>query len=299
MRGGTYASVICLLVVTLVPGERAEAAPSGSLVIAAGPVTLTVSRVEQTVWRDAGGSALALANTWLRARSHRRGEGVAVRLNWTRASTLKVLGAAQRGAREMALPAAVARVTLAAPTFRQLHRNGCEATALSIALRGGVGRDALQRALPRAAPLVARKTPAGLVWGDPQLGFVGGADAAGYGVYDRPLLALARRTDPLARNLTGRPLASMLAALRDGHAVVAWVTLGPSEPFTWRTPQGRLVHADHAEHAIALTGWTRNLIAYNDPWDGKRKQMAVADLAARWLPLGRRAISLAARRIAG
>ena len=291
--------MICLLIVTLVLGERADAAPNGSLAIVAGPVTLTVSRVEQTVWRDAGGSAVTVVNTWLRARSHRRSDGVAVRLSWTRASTLKVLAAARRGARAIALPAVVASVTLAAPAFRQLHRNSCEATALSIALRGSVGRDALQRALPRAAPLVARRTPGGLVWGDPQLGFVGGADAAGYGVYDRPLLGLARRTDPRAQNLTGRPLASMLAALRDGHAVVAWVTLGPSEPFTWRTPQGRLVHADHAEHAIALTGWTRNLIAYNDPWDGKRKQIAVADLAARWLPLGRRAISLAARRIAG
>jgi uncharacterized protein YvpB len=196
------------------------------------------------------------------------------------------------------MPQAVSTVTLVAPLVRQRYRNDCEATALAIALRDATGQDRLQRALPLAVPTDARTTSRGLLWGDPELGFVGDVESGGYGVYDRPLLAVARQRDGGAENLTGRPLATMLAALRDGHPIVAWVTLtlGASRPFSWRTRSGGVVHADKAEHAITLTGWSRHLIAYVDPWDGRLKTLAVADLAARWLPLGRRALALSARR---
>jgi uncharacterized protein YvpB len=194
------------------------------------------------------------------------------------------------------MPQAVSRVALVAPAVRQRYRNDCEATALSIALRDAAGQERLQRALPLAAPRQARTTSRGLVWGDPELGFVGDVEGGGYGVYDRPLLAVARQRDRGAENLTGRPLATMLAALRDGHPIVAWVTLGVSRPFAWHAPSGAVVHADRAEHAITLTGWSRSLIEYVDPWDGRVKTLAVADLAARWLPLGRRALALSARR---
>ena len=284
---------ICAL--TMVSVARAAPAQPSALQITAGPVTLSVPRSASTAWLASGGSALDRAEAWLGRRSRANGDGIAVRLSWTRASAQRVLRAIAHGRAAVVMPEVVAQVVLQAPALRQLHRNSCETTALAIALRGAIGPDALQARLPRAAPSEPRETPSGLVWGDPELGFVGDVDRRGYGVYELPLLAVAKRSDPLAHDLTRRALATVLAALRDGHPIIAWVTLGASEPFTWRTPQGRLVRADHAEHAIALTGWTRGLIAYVDPWDGRRKLLAVADLAARWLPLGRRAISLAAR----
>jgi hypothetical protein len=69
-----------------------------------------------------------------------------------------------------------------------------------------------------------------------------------------------------------------------------------SRPFAWHTRSGAVVHGDRAEHTVTLTGWRRHLIEYVDPWDGRLKTLAVADLAVRWLPLGRRALALSARR---
>jgi uncharacterized protein YvpB len=154
-------------------------------------------------------------------------------------------------------------------------------------LGGLVGQRALQAALPIAAPA----SRAGDVWGDPELGFVGDVRGGGYGVYERPLLRLARRYDRGASNLTGRSLSQLLAALRDARPIVAWVALGKSAKTTWVTPTGRTVVADFAEHTILLSGIQGQKITYNDPWDGRRKTMTVTEFAPLWTRLGTRAIA--------
>ena len=128
--------------------------------------------------------------------------------------------------------------------LRQVFRNDCETTALSMALGGRVSQRRLQASLPRARPRRRSRTPLGGGGGDPQHGFVGGDNRAGYGVYERPLLRLARRHAPTAHDLTGRTLTAIVRAIAAGRPVVAWVTLGPSRPISWRTPAGRLVRAD-------------------------------------------------------
>jgi uncharacterized protein YvpB len=298
MRRRSSVSVLAVFAVlaAVAPSKANDVGASAVLQIDAGPVHLVVPAGERAAWAGPRGEAWQRAAGWLRARSTARGAGIGARLSWRAGLVRRVVAAAASGRGSISIPQAVSRVELAAPLVRQRYRNGCEAAALSIALRVAAGQDRLQRALPQAAPLVARETSRGLVWGDPQLGFVGDVESGGYGVYDRPLLAVARQRDRGAENLTGRPLATMLAALRDGHPIVAWVTLGASRPIAWHTRSGAVVHADRAEHAITLTGWRRHLIDYVDPWDGRLKTFAVADLALRWLPLGRRALALSARR---
>lgn len=296
MRRSAVSLLAVLAVLTAAaPSQASDAGAAGVLRIEAGPVRLDVPAAERAAWARAPGQARRRAAAWLRARSTARGAGIGARLAWDASLVRRVVAAAASGSRSIAMPQAVARVTLVAPAVRQRYRNDCEAAALAIALRDASGQEGLQRALPRAEPREARNTSRGLVWGDPEIGFVGDVEGGGYGVYDLPLLAVARQRDSGAENLTGRPLATMLAALRDGHPIVAWVTLGISRPFAWHTQSGGVVHANRAEHAIALTGWSRSLIEYVDPWDGRSKTLAVADLAARWLPLGRRAVALSAR----
>jgi uncharacterized protein YvpB len=181
-------------------------------------------------------------------------------------------------------------VHLTLPAIRQGYRDDCEATALSMMLGGRVSQYRLQAVLPISPPLDPEQTAHGLVWGDPERGFVGRVRGGGYAVYDRPLLALARRFDPHARNLTRHPLAAIVAALQSGHPVVAWIQLGPSVPREWSTPAGRTINANFAEHAVTLTGWRPGWIAYNNPWNGARQTVTLGRFVAWWRTLGDRAI---------
>ena len=288
-------AALCTLAATGA-GAGAETAVVGPLRITAGSIVLEVPTPERVVWANAGsGRAVRIAEVWLRARSRARGAGITARLVWPLALVRTVVAAAATGRTAISLPHAVLSVRLVAPLVRQRFRNDCEVTALSVALRASVSQERLQRELPVAVPLYPRNTSGGVVWGDPEIGFVGNVTGGGYGVYDRPLLSVALRRDPGAENLTGRPFATMLAALRDGRPIVAWVTLGRSRPFSWRAPSGAKVQADRAEHAVTLMTWSPRVIGYVDPLDGKQKMIATTDLAARWIALGRRAIALSPR----
>jgi len=186
----------------------------------------------------------------------------------------------------------VKRIEIRRPHLRQAWRNNCETAGLSTLLAGRPDQRRLQALLPVSAPLEPRSTPRGLVWGDPEEGFVGNVRAGGYGVYERPLLALAHAVGVDLVNLSGGPFVSLVDAVRSGRPVLAWVTLGASSPRSWRTTQGQVVRADRAEHAVVLVGWEPGLVAYLDPWDGTRKVEDLETFAARWRLLGQRAITL-------
>jgi uncharacterized protein YvpB len=195
-------------------------------------------------------------------------------------------------------PTRTRRVPMSVAPQRQKYHNDCEATALSMLLAtAGVNRsqDQLLHRLPRSRPTDPRYEPDGaMVWGDPQRGFVGrvdgGGTAGGYGVYERPILTLARRYVP-AENLTGRPLAVLLDRLRHGRAVMAWVGLSAGTARRWVTPQGRTVAADLGEHVLLLVGYQHGAIIVNDPLTGSRQTISPANFAAIWRRLGRRAVS--------
>jgi len=190
------------------------------------------------------------------------------------------------------VPVGVQRVEILRPRLLQVWRNNCETAALSILLGGAPDQRRLQDLLPIASPSRPRTTPQGLLWGDPQQGFVGDVRSGGYGVYERPILALATRVGASVVDLSGVPFVRLVDAVRSGRPVLTWVTLGASSPQTWRTPQGNLVQADRAEHAVVFVGWEAGRVIYLDPWDGTRKSEDLETFAARWRQLGRRAVAL-------
>ncbi len=273
------------------PSTPAEPAPH-ALVVRAGVVTLTLPAGRRTQIAAAPGRRPPLLMRWLRRRATVvRGPGWRTHLRWTAHAIDELLAAVRSAPTVVRVPVGIRATHLALPVVRQVFRDGCESAALSMMLREHVGQRRLQALLPVARPLQQQDEGGSAVWGDPELGFVGDVAGGGYGVYDRPLLALARRFDPGTTNLTGASLGRILAALRHGRPIVAWIALGASNPVTWHAPSGRLIAANWAEHAITLTGYGAGAITYNNPWDGRRERFTLAQFLAVWHELGDRAIA--------
>lgn len=275
-----------------VPLDSASTHRPGPLTVRGGGMSLLVSVGDRRAWaRGDVASTTRRARSYLDHHTAWSGARWRIRLAWSRPAAALVAAAGRRDDTSVTVPAAVEAVQLKLPTIRQVYRNDCEATALSMLLGGRVGQVHLQHLLPIAHPYVPQTGPDETVWGDPELGFVGNVRGGGYGVYDRPLLALARRYDPGATNLTGTSVARIVAALRSGRPVVAWIQFGPSLLRSWTTPAGRAVNANYAEHTVTLTGWKPGEITYNNPWTGTREAFTIAGFAQLWHTLGDRAVA--------
>jgi uncharacterized protein YvpB len=183
------------------------------------------------------------------------------------------------------------------PVIKQALHNNCEATALSMLLldRGRhVDQLTLQSQIPRSGPLTPQQPSGGtgpVIWGDPSNGFVGSAAGTGYGVYQRPIAALARRHGVVLRDLTGAQPQAVYRALLSGHPVMAWVALSGGPYETWRTPSGRVVHANFGEHTVVITGTAGHSLTVNDPLSGQRLTWTKAQFEQMWAALGHRALA--------
>ncbi|HXV05744.1 MAG TPA: C39 family peptidase [Solirubrobacterales bacterium] len=185
------------------------------------------------------------------------------------------------------------------PIVQQTLRDDCEATALSMLLADSgkrVDQLTLQSQVAHSPPLDPTVGADGSeVWGDPSKGFVGRADGGGpgggFGVYQGPIQALARRHGVALRNLTGSRPAAVYAALLHGHPVLAWVALSNGPFATWTSPSGRTVRVNYGEHAVVLTGVGPADVLVNDPLSGTRQTWSKARFEQMWDGLGRRALS--------
>ncbi|HEX8959857.1 MAG TPA: C39 family peptidase, partial [Solirubrobacterales bacterium] len=203
------------------------------------------------------------------------------------------------GGGAVAVPQRPASSTIKVPLVQQELRDNCEATALSmiLAFRGRhVDQLTLQAEVAHAQPLDPTTAPNGSeVWGDPNQGFVGRADgggpAGGYGVYQGPIEALARRHGVDLRNLTGRSPTAVYGALLSGHPVMAWVALAAGPYASWETPAGRTVHINYGEHAVVLTGLEQGYVLVNDPLSGTHLTWTEAQFEQMWAGLGHRALA--------
>lgn len=189
--------------------------------------------------------------------------------------------------------------TIDAPVIGQVERNDCEATALQILL-STVGRHIDQRTLQaqvaRSGPLDPQGSGASEVWGDPRQGFVGrpegGGVAGGFGVYQGPIAALARRHGVRLSDLSGSSPSRLYARVLAGHAVMVWIALADGPYQSWRSPSGRPVTVNFGEHSLVITGVGANgQVTVNDPLSASRLTWTRADFEARWRLLGRRALS--------
>jgi uncharacterized protein YvpB len=224
----------------------------------------------------------------------------AIDLRTERAALSRELArAAREGGGAVTVPERPAAARTRVPLVRQALRDNCETASLSmvLAFRGrAVGQLALQGQVAHSRPLDPSVSAQGQeVWGDPNRGFVGRADGGGpgggFGVYQRPIEALAKRHGVELRDLTGASPKAVYRALLSGRPVLAWVALSDGPFASWQTPAGRTVRVNYGEHAVVLTGVGPGSVSLNEPLSGRRLTWAKPDFERMWAGLGRRALS--------
>jgi uncharacterized protein YvpB len=173
-----------------------------------------------------------------------------------------------------ATPAPLAR-TLDVPIYRQQHTLSCEAAALRMAL-GSLGTDVSEAAilarLPRDPTPRRVQADGSMIWGDPDVGFVGAWDGVylrdGYGVYDGPIAEVAQSFgfDSTVHQRGADPR-RLYDAVRQGSPVVVWVpyALTVKGRGAWTTPAGVTVPYVVTEHCVVLCGVDLDGILYADP----------------------------------
>ena len=189
--------------------------------------------------------------------------------------------------------------SMSLPVVKQRLRNNCETAALSMLLlaRGRkVDQMQLQRQLPRSGPLDPRTGSDGsLVWGDPREGYVGrpegGGTSGGYGVYEGPVAALARRRGLTVKDLSRDPAQRVYDAVRNGRPVMVWIGLSDGPFKTWQTPAGKPFTGNFGEHTVVLTGIKGDQLAVNDPLSGNRLTWSKSQFEVMWKRLGTRALA--------
>ncbi|MBS1677884.1 MAG: C39 family peptidase [Actinobacteria bacterium] len=204
-----------------------------------------------------------------------------------------------RGSGTVSVPERPISSHIAVPMIAQRLRDDCETTALSMVLGYGgrpVDQLVLQRQVAHALPLDPETGPNGEeIWGDPSLGFVGRADgggpAGGFGVYQDPIRALARRHGLVMTDLSGTRPERLYAALLAGRPVLAWVALSAGPYASWTSPEGKEIQINYGEHAVVLTGVDGGEVYVNDPLSGERLTWSKAEFARMWAGLGKRALA--------
>ncbi|MBS1895419.1 MAG: C39 family peptidase [Actinobacteria bacterium] len=300
-RRRVTAVVVLLLVaagmatVALLPRERSAAVPRPSL------VSLTVPGKGKVVLSERHARRIASGRAPLPVPAYRtRTVGQAtITYRLDRSAVRQDMAAAVAGdGGEVDVAEQPVAAQIDAPVVKQIFPNNCETAALKMLLASrGVEQSQkfLQAKLHRDGPLdPTTGTDGGKVWGDPDRGFVGrvrgGGLAGGYGVYPRPLMALAHRwVDPV--DLTRARPAAIYRRLLSGHAVLAWIGLtdGPYE--SWRGPRGEKVTVNWGEHTVLLRGLRDGILSVNDPLIGERVEWTKQEFVEKWSLLGRRAIS--------
>jgi uncharacterized protein YvpB len=234
------------------------------------------------------------------ARQHLRRGKARVTYAVERSSLATALrAAARRGGGVITVPRHPVASAIAVPMIPQRLRDDCEVTALSMVLGYAgrpVGQLTLQGQVAHAEPLDPTVGPNGEeVWGDPSLGFVGRADgggpAGGFGVYQRPIRALAARHGLKLAEIGGGSVHRVYAALLAGHPVLAWVALAPGPYASWTSPAGRSIRVNYGEHAVVLTGVDHGAVKVNDPLSGERLTWSKARFETMWNGLGDRALA--------
>jgi uncharacterized protein YvpB len=303
VAAGIGAALIALIlgIQRWLPGGSAGPPPPTVLEVQAGDRSLARLAVPPELLRQ---GAAAELEGFLQARLPERWTVSAGRARITYSlgadEAARRLGAGAPGTHRLA--ARPRSAVVSAPVVAQEQRNTCESAALEILLASAgvrVPQGELQRALPTDGPLDPVGSGSDRVWGDPELGYVGRPDggglAGGFGVYQRPVAAVARRYGVALEDLTGRTPAAIYERLLAGRAVMAWVGLSDGPHGSWRSPTGRPVRVNFGEHTVVLNGIARDggLLVVN-PLEGTREVWSRARFVRMWDRLDRRALATAA-----
>ena len=186
------------------------------------------------------------------------------------------------------------------PLFRQQHALSCEAAALRMAL-GAVGlnldeSDILDRLARDPTPRQVL-ADGSVVWGDPDVGFVGSFDGVfaqdGYGVYDGPIADVALSIGLSGTTHSqGTDPSDIYGAVSQGIPVLVWVPYGLTVHGRgqWFTPDGKTIPYVVTEHCVVIANTDDTGLVYADPWDAAFKAADYASFEAAFAEIGNRAV---------
>lgn len=196
------------------------------------------------------------------------------------------------------------RVILKVPLISQMPElaRGCEVTSLAMLLRhAGVKANKMTLAKEiKKDPTPYQKKNGKIYYGHPNVGFVGDIytfKKRGYGVYHKPIKALAEKYLPgRILDLTGCNWSDVLYFVNTGTPV--WViTNGSFKELSddyfqeWQTPYGP-IRITMKEHSVLVTGYDQNYVYVNNPLKSKANQkVPVNDFVKAWVQMGRQAIT--------
>lgn len=120
---------------------------------------------------------------------------------------------------------------------------------------------------------LAKQTPRSR---DPNKGFVGSPySPTGWYIYPKGLLKVVKRHVGSAKNMTGATVAQIKAQINLGRPVVVWV-----------------YNVDgFVNHAITISGYSKNRFYYNDPWTKQKTSMTIKQMQWHRARDGYRALS--------
>jgi len=171
----------------------------------------------------------------------------------------------------------------------------CEAAALEEAMRAK-GNDISQYTIFDALPNNTRgpATWSGghiVQWGNPYKEFVGnvyGSESrgTGYGVYDPPLVAVAKQFGFNAVGIEGGSAQQVFTELAMGHPVlvITSTTFTPVATYWWTAYDGRAIPYSLADHAVTVVAedGVAGTVTINDVRDGRMKTFSMAQFASFW-----------------
>ena len=142
---------------------------------------------------------------------------------------------------------------------------GCEITAVTMMLKFAgynVNKITLAEEMPRS--------------NNPNKGFVGNPfSATGWWIYPHGIASVINHYIGYSDIMTGCSLNQIKEKLLHGHLVVVWVANFDG----------------FVNHALALTGYRKNILYYNDPWLGCKDNMTINQFYQHWNADDQRAIS--------
>ncbi|NLK97815.1 C39 family peptidase [Defluviitalea saccharophila] len=196
------------------------------------------------------------------------------------------------------------RVILKVPMISQMPElaRGCEVTSLAMMLRHAgakVNKMTLAKEIKKDTTPY-REENGKIYYGHPNVGFVGDIYSfknKGYGVYHKPIKALAEKYLPgRVIDLTGCQWNDVLYFINAGTPV--WVItngsfkeLGDNYFQVWYTRYGP-IRITMKEHSVLLTGYDKDYVYINNPLKTKANQkVPIKDFSKAWVQMGRQAIT--------
>ena len=152
---------------------------------------------------------------------------------------------------------------LTVPFYKQKYSLSCEIASLRMALAYKwvyVEEDELIEDLVfvTKAPPTTNAQTGEVVWGDPNLGFVGLINGkmpvTGYGVYEKPVLDLALKHRE-ASDLSPATLENLIYEIGRSNPVVVWGSLTDGKDISWTDYNGNKIKAVAGEHARVAIGF--------------------------------------------